>query len=92
MMLKEFCMIVMYCSGDSMNSPLRHDSTSEYSNMSEPGKLEIDTGTSGAKTESVKQDGDHEVCNACIISLFVQVEVINDFFALFLFVELTCGF
>ncbi|KAL4219682.1 Bromodomain-containing protein 4 [Mactra antiquata] len=45
--------------GDSMNSPLRHDSTSEYSNMSEPGKLEIDTGTSAGKSESVKQDGDH---------------------------------
>ncbi|XP_045188552.1 bromodomain-containing protein 3-like isoform X3 [Mercenaria mercenaria] len=52
--------------GDSMTSPVRRDSTSEYSNMSEPGKLEIDTGAPGsaAKMDSAKQDGDNEVSNS----------------------------
>lgn len=52
-----------------MISPVRRDSTSEYSNMSEPGKLEIDTGAAGSmsKTDSAKLDGDNEVSNVCIV-------------------------
>ncbi|XP_060596521.1 bromodomain-containing protein 3-like [Ruditapes philippinarum] len=52
--------------GDSMTSPVRRDSTSEYSNMSEPGKLEIDTGAGGpaSKMDSAKLDGDNEVSNS----------------------------
>ena len=60
---------ICYFSGDSMTSPVRRDSTSEYSNMSEPGKLEIDTGAGGpaSKMDSAKQDGDNEVSNVCIV-------------------------
>jgi hypothetical protein len=52
-----------------MTSPVRRDSTSEYSNMSEPGKLEIDTGAGGpaSKMDSAKLDGDNEVSNVCIV-------------------------
>lgn len=46
--------------GDLMTSPVRRDSASEYSNMSEPGKLEIDTGTSGSKMDTAKSSGDNE--------------------------------
>ncbi|XP_052223772.1 bromodomain-containing protein 2-like isoform X3 [Dreissena polymorpha] len=43
-----------------MTSPVPHDSTSEYSNMSEPGKLEIDTGGNLTNSLDLKAGGDHE--------------------------------
>ncbi|WAR30346.1 BRDT-like protein [Mya arenaria] len=50
--------------GDSTESmttsPVRRDSTSEYSNMSEPGKLEIDTETAGSAGLDTKAGGDNE--------------------------------
>ncbi|XP_052790647.1 bromodomain-containing protein 3-like isoform X2 [Mya arenaria] len=54
--------------GDSTESmttsPVRRDSTSEYSNMSEPGKLEIDTETAGSAGLDTKAGGDNEVSNS----------------------------
>lgn len=55
-------------SSESMSSPVRQDSMSEYSNMSEPGKLEIDTGTATANTDT-KSGGDNEVSNVCKIGI-----------------------
>ena len=45
----------------SVRSPIRQDSTSEYSNMSEPDKLEIDTKESGNAEEQ-----ENEVSNVCV--------------------------
>ena len=54
-------------SDSMMTSPGRQDSMSEYSNMSEPGKLEIDTGGSGSAPMDSKAGGDNEVSNVCIL-------------------------
>lgn len=53
-------------SSGSMSSPVRQDSMSEYSNMSEPGKLEIDTGSAPANTDN-KSGADNEVSNVCTV-------------------------
>ena len=50
--------------GDSVvHSPIRQDSTSDYSNMSDPDKLEIDT------KEPVKaEEQENQVSNVCVHS------------------------
>lgn len=45
--------------GDSMHSPIRQDSASEYSNMSEPDKLEIDTKGTGKAGEQENESEMH---------------------------------
>ena len=49
--------------GDSVRSPIRQDSTSEYSNMSEPDKLEIDT-----KDSLKAEEQENQVSNVCVHS------------------------
>ena len=48
--------------GDSLHSSVRQDSASEYSNMSEPDKLEIDTKETGKAEEQ-----ENEVSNVCTV-------------------------
>ena len=64
------CYIFSEDSSESMSSPVRQDSMSEYSNMSEPGKLEIDTGSATANTDT-KSGGDNEVSNVCYLAILL---------------------